>query len=67
MIVAGLGVEDLPPGTTGYVFWPAALSIALTSVLFAPLGAHLAHAVPVTLLRRLFAGLLVLIGVRMLF
>lgn len=67
MIVAGLDAEALPPGTVGYVYWPAALSIALTSVMFAPLGAKLAHSLPVPLLRRLFAGLLVLIGVRMLF
>jgi uncharacterized membrane protein YfcA len=66
MIVAGLGVENLPPGATGYVYWPAAIPIALTSVLLAPLGAHLAHTLPVALLRRLFAGLLLVIGVRML-
>lgn len=67
MIVAGLHVENLPAGSTGYVYWPAALPVALTSVLFAPLGAHLTHALPVRLLRRVFAGLLVVIGLRMLF
>jgi hypothetical protein len=67
MIVAGLGGEGLPAGATGYVYWPAALAIALASVIFAPLGAHLAHTLPLGLLRRLFAILLVLVGVRMLF
>jgi uncharacterized membrane protein YfcA len=67
MIVAGLGAEGLPVGATGYVYWPAALAIALTSVVLAPFGAHLAHTLPVGLLRRMFAGLLLLIGIRMLF
>jgi uncharacterized membrane protein YfcA len=66
MIVAGLDAQNLPAGTTGYVYWPAALAIALTSVLFAPLGAHLAHTLPVAVLKRLFAILLALIGLRML-
>jgi len=67
MIFVGLETPDLPAGSTGYVYWPAAAPIALTSVLLAPLGAHLAHTLPVALLRRLFAGLLVLVGARMLF
>lgn len=66
MIVAGAGTPDLPAGATGFVYWPAALPIALTSVLLAPLGARLTHALPVVLLRRLFAGVLIVIGVRML-
>jgi hypothetical protein len=67
MVVASLHVENLPAGSTGYVYWPAAFAIALTSMLFAPLGAHLAHTLPVRVLRRVFAGLLVVIGIRMLF
>jgi hypothetical protein len=66
MIIAGWHVEGLPAGSTGYVYWPAALSIAVTSMLFAPLGAHLTHMLPVRILRRAFAGLLVVIGIRML-
>jgi uncharacterized membrane protein YfcA len=67
MIIAGWHVEGLPAGSTGYVYWPAALSIAVTSMLFAPLGAHLTHALPLPILRRVFAALLVVIGLRMLF
>lgn len=66
MIIAGSGVAGLAPGSTGYVYWPAALSIALSSVLLAPLGARLAHRLPVTTLRRLFALLLAVVGVSML-
>ncbi|MGB5250339.1 MAG: sulfite exporter TauE/SafE family protein, partial [Gammaproteobacteria bacterium] len=52
---------------TGYVYWPAVLGISLASVLTAPLGARLAHSLPVEKLRRAFAVLLVIVGGRMLF
>ncbi|CAN5205441.1 sulfite exporter TauE/SafE family protein [soil metagenome] len=53
-------------GATGYVFWPAVIGIAAGSTLAAPLGARIAHSLPVHHLRRAFAGLLVLVGIRML-
>ena len=53
-------------GATGYVFWPAVLGIAMASVLTAPLGARLAHALPVARLRSAFAVFLVIVGVKML-
>ncbi len=65
-LVAGLGAADLPPGNTGYIHWPAAGAIAASSVLTAPFGAHLTHTLPVSLLKRLFALLLVAVAVRML-
>lgn len=45
----------LPAWSLGYVNLPATLGIACTSVFFAPLGARLAHALPVPVLRRVFA------------
>lgn len=65
-MIAGLGMAELPPGNTGYIHWPAAIAIAAASVLTAPLGAHLTHTLPVKLLKRLFALLLVAVAVRML-
>jgi uncharacterized membrane protein YfcA len=59
--------SDLPLGGTGYVYWPAALAVALLSMLTAPLGAFLAHSLPVQHLRRGFALLLFLVGLRLLF
>lgn len=53
-------------GATGYIFWPAVAGIAAGSMLTAPLGARIAHSVPVRGLRRAFAVLLVLVGIRML-
>lgn len=64
-IAAGWGLQDLPRFATGYVYWPAVAGIAVTSVFVAPLGARLAHALPVSVLRRAFAVLLALIGLRM--
>lgn len=65
-ILSGWSVPDLPAHSLGYVYWPAALAIVSTSFLTAPLGARLAHALPVMTLRRLFAVLLAIIGLRML-
>lgn len=64
-VLMGWGLEDLPALATGYVYWPAVLGIAVTSVLLAPVGARLAHTLPVARLRQAFAVLLVLVGLRM--
>ncbi len=65
-IVTGWGVTALPEWSTGYLYWPAFAGIAATSLLFAPFGARLAHRLPVNVLRRIFAGFLTILGVRML-
>ncbi len=52
----------LPPGSWGYVFVPAALAIALASVLTAPFGAKIAHNISDLALRRVFSGFLFLVG-----
>ncbi len=63
---AGYGKPDLPEWSSGYVYWPAFLGIVLTSMYCARLGAKLAHRLPAQVLRRIFAVLLVLVGVRFL-
>lgn len=50
------------PWSVGYVYLPAALGVAVTSVLFAPLGARIAHAINGAALRRVFALFLLLVG-----
>lgn len=52
----------LPSSSWGYVYVPAALTIALASVLTAPSGARLAHSLSPRRLRQVFAGFLVLIA-----
>jgi len=63
---AGRGAAGLPPLTLGYVSGPALAGIVVASVLCAPLGARLAHAVPERVLRGVFGAFLVVVGVRML-
>ena len=52
-------------GALGYVYLPAAVSVALASVLAAPYGTRLAHALSGDALKRVFAGFLVLVGASM--
>jgi len=65
-VVVGWGREGLPAAATGFVYWPAVAAILVTSVPTAPLGAHLAHRLPVAVLKRFFAVLLLVLGARML-
>ena len=65
-MLTGLNEVDLPAWSTGYVYWPAWLMIVVSSILFAPLGAKVAHRVPAARLKRFFALLLLLLGLRML-
>ena len=54
------GSIQLPYGTTGYIYWPAVIPIALTSVLFAPIGTRLAVWLPAQSLKRIFGVILIL-------
>jgi uncharacterized membrane protein YfcA len=65
-IIFGWELDSLPAASFGYVYWPAAAGILITSILFAPLGAWLAHRVPVVGLKRIFALLLFVVGTKML-
>ncbi|NNF96835.1 MAG: sulfite exporter TauE/SafE family protein, partial [Halobacteria archaeon] len=65
-MITGWGSEARPPWSVGYVNLAAFTGIVVASILFAPLGAKLAHTIPPTLLKRIFAVLLYVLGVRML-
>lgn len=65
-IITGLAEGNLPQYSLGYVYLPALLGIALASMLTAPLGAYLAHRLPVAVLKKLFALLLYVVGLKML-
>jgi len=64
-VVNGLAVR-LPPYTLGFVYLPALLGVSVASVLTAPLGARLAHALPIGGLKKIFALLLIVMGTKML-
>lgn len=57
---------QLPQWSLGFVYLPALAGIACTSMLFARLGARLAHRLAPKLLKRLFAAMLLLIGLNFL-
>jgi len=65
-LIAGLGRDDLPPGTLGFVHLPAAGALAVLSFACAPLGVALAHRIPAQRLKRLFGLLLVVVSTRVL-
>ncbi|MCX9155955.1 sulfite exporter TauE/SafE family protein [Niveibacterium sp. 24ML] len=62
----GWSQEGLPAAAVGFVYLPALLCLVVTSMLTAPIGARLAHRLPVTTLKRAFAALLVVLAGRML-
>lgn len=57
-IVSGSSLIGLPEGALGYVWLPALTVIGAGSVMTAPLGAKIAHRLPVVQLKRIFALLL---------
>jgi uncharacterized membrane protein YfcA len=65
-VLQGLRASGLPQHSLGYVYLPALLIIAAASMLVAPLGARLAHSLPVKRLRIVFALMLYALALRML-
>ncbi|GAB4116696.1 MAG: sulfite exporter TauE/SafE family protein [Rubrivivax sp.] len=65
-VVAGRSLPAALPGAFGYLYLPALAIIATASVMLAPLGARTAHRIDVSLLRRIFAGLLLALAASML-
>ncbi|MGS0939553.1 sulfite exporter TauE/SafE family protein [Pseudomonas luteola] len=61
-MVVGWSEPGLPEWSLGYVYLPALVGIALTSMFFARFGARLAHTLSPRLLKRLFALLLFSVG-----
>jgi len=59
--------SGLPPTSLGYVNLPVFGGVVAASLLFAPLGAIVAHKLPDQLLRRLFAVFLFVLAARMSF
>jgi len=65
-VLTGIRSEGLPPFSIGYVYLPALALIVTTSMFAAPLGARLAHRLPVRRLRTIFALMLYAVAIRML-
>jgi len=60
-----LGWHDpaLPEHSLGFIYLPAVIGIALTSMVFAPFGAKLAHQLSPRILKLLFALMLAVVGI----
>lgn len=65
-ILHGLRVPELPPGSLGFVYLPALALVVAASMPLAPLGARLAHRLPVRRLRVVFSLMLLALALRML-
>lgn len=65
-IYNGWGRADLPPWSLGFVYLPALVWLVPSSMLIAPLGARLAHRLPVATLKRIFACVLIALAAKML-
>mgnify|MGYP000007432930 FL=1 len=65
-LINGWSVAGLPEWSFGYVYLPALVLLSLLSSLTAPIGARLAHKLPVATLKKVFAGLLIALSAKML-
>lgn len=61
----GFRATALPPYSLGYIYIPALIGIAIASYFTAPLGAKLAHKLPVSGLKKGFAFLLLAMAFKM--
>ncbi len=66
-IVAGAGHSDLPPWSTGYVYWPAFFAVVICSAPSARLGAKIAQSLPSAKLKKMFAAFLFLVGCQLIY
>ena len=65
-IYTGLGQDNLPPLSLGYVYLPALIGIVAGTFVTVPLGARLAHSMPVSRLKKIFAIILFVLAAKML-
>lgn len=64
-VAAGYNAQHLPEGTLGYIYLPALLGIIISSVLAAPMGVKAASHWPTPVLKKIFALLLVCVGIKL--
>ncbi len=65
-LLAGTHDASLPAYSAGYIYLPAFVGVVVMSMLVAPLGAKLAHRLPVKKLKRAFGAFLALLATKML-
>jgi uncharacterized membrane protein YfcA len=65
-LIGGSGASDLPDASFGFIYLPALAACVAMSMLTAPWGAWAAHKLPVPTLKKIFAGLILLLLAKML-
>ena len=65
-VINGWNDPNLPPFSLGYLYLPAVIGVSLTSIFTAPIGARWTYRLPVPVLKRIFAGVLLLLLAKML-
>jgi uncharacterized protein len=65
-MISGYGAAGLPSGSFGFIYLPALGATVVTSMLVAPFGAKVAHSLPVATIKKVFAGVLILLSAKML-
>jgi len=63
----GFGNSNLPPYSLGFIYLPAFILINSASIFTAPIGARIAHKLPVATLKKLFAFLILFLCANMLY
>ena len=56
---------NLPAGSIGYVYLPAWFGISVASFFIAPVGARLAHRIPVDIMKKIFMVFIVALAIKM--
>lgn len=64
-IISGWATGNLPPHSLGFVYLPAAAALVAGSIVTAPMGARMAHKLPVQTLKRIFALVMFALASRM--
>lgn len=64
-LLSAPAATELPVGAFGYVYLPALLTLVPASLVLVPFGVRTAHRLPLPVLRRIFAAMLLLISLRM--
>ncbi|QSX34698.1 sulfite exporter TauE/SafE family protein [Shewanella avicenniae] len=64
-VIAGWNIQGMPAGSFGYIYLPALVGIVATSMLIAPLGAKAASTWPTAVLKKTFAALLLVVGLKL--
>lgn len=65
-VATGLDKDHLPALSLGYLYLPALAGVVVGTLVTVPYGAKLAHGMPVTLLKRIFAVILFILATKML-